>query len=50
MGESGLDNLLSGFVGTAVEDSSKPALLFRREMNRHVLLLGGFVIFRVGKK
>jgi hypothetical protein len=33
-----------------VEDSSKPALLFRREMNRHVLLLRGLVIFRVGEK
>jgi hypothetical protein len=48
--QSSLDNLLNGFVGTAVKDSSKPALLLRRKMNRHVFLLRGLVIFRVGKK
>jgi hypothetical protein len=34
----------------AVEDSSKSALLVRREMIRHVLPLSGLVIFKVGEK
>jgi hypothetical protein len=48
--QSSLDNLLNGFAGTEVEDSSKPALLFRRKMNRHAVLLRGSAIFTVGEK
>src|SRR2546429_9441751 len=35
---------------TAAEDRLNPALLFRREMNRHGLLLPRFVIVRLGEK
>jgi len=33
--QSSFDNLINGFVSTAAEDRSNPALLFRRETNRH---------------
>jgi hypothetical protein len=32
--QSSLDNFFNGLTSTAAEDSSDPALLFRREMNR----------------
>src|SRR5437016_3784228 len=33
--QSSYDNLINGFVSTAAEDRSNPALLFRHETNRH---------------
>ena len=48
--QSSFDNLINGFVSTAAEDRSDPALLLRGEMNRHRGVLLGFVIFRVGEK
>jgi len=47
--QSSFDNLINGFVSTAAEDRSNPALLFRSEMNRHMFVLPGFVILRLGQ-
>jgi hypothetical protein len=46
----GLYNLFNGTVRATANDGSNPALLFRREMNGHVLSLLAYAIFRVGEE
>jgi hypothetical protein len=48
--QSSLHNFLDGLIGTPSNDGVKPSLLFRREMNRHGVLLSVFVVFRVRGK
>src|SRR5438132_7664542 len=48
--QSSFDNLINGFVSTAAEDRSNPALLFRRETNRHGVVAPWVGHFRLGQK